>query len=86
MDDSHVVTREWGNDINPYMVVYKHMDSSIPQHPPARVDIEVMSWNVSGFNFSAVMLEGVVQTIRTHTHTYSHYVAGSQPNAARCFA
>ena len=69
MDDSQVVTREWGDDINPYMVVYKHVDSSIPQHPPAHVDIEVMSWNVSGLHFSALMLEGVVHTIRTKAPT-----------------
>ena len=54
-----------GDDINPYMVVYKHVDSSIPLPPPTHVDIELMCWNISGLNFSILMLEGVVHAIRT---------------------
>ena len=45
------------------MVVYKQ---TLQNDAPA-VDIKVMSWNISGLNFSAVMLEGLLQTIAEAT-------------------
>ena len=45
------------------MVVHKQ---TLQNDAPA-VDIKVMSWNISGLNFSAVMLEGLLQTIAEAT-------------------
>jgi endonuclease/exonuclease/phosphatase family metal-dependent hydrolase len=59
MDDNRVVTRDWENDINPYIVVYKHTR----QIDLPAVDIKVMSWNISGLICSPIMLEGILQTI-----------------------
>ena len=87
MDDSHIVTKPRRDDVNPYVVVYKRapLAASAPQYAPISMEVKVLSWNVSGLRFSAMMLEGLFDTIAEAAPTVMLLQEASPtPNDALC--